>query len=70
MYDSDLDAYLLTADQFSRLQSYADGWEAWDMEGSYHVVNIWDDDILQALNLGPYHGGGIDINNSHQGGTM
>lgn len=70
MYNEDLDAYLLTYEQYTQLSSYEDGWEDGGMEGDYYVVSIFSDDILAALNLGAYHGGQIDINGSHQGGPM
>ena len=70
MYNEELGAYLLTQEKYDQLTRFTDGWEEWDPVEGYYVVNIWDDEILKALSLGAYSGGGIDINVSQQGGPM
>ncbi len=74
MYNEELGLYVLSEEQYSQLASYGDGYEVqedeFNVEYNGWLVEIWGDDILKALGLGPYSGGTIVINPSHQGGPM
>ena len=73
MYNEDLGAYILSEDQYNQLLALGlDGYEdqGFDDVLNGYIVIIYGDDILEALNLGPYSGGSIIINPSHQGGPM